>query len=275
MRRYYLLPLLALFCLCGLPLPAIAVAQPAPRPPVGEDYHYGIDFLVFRNLAEGRLHLAAEATPGRYRAELEARTLGVAAWLTGERTQRYVAVMEETGDGSLRSVSYESTVIKRKNGTWAHRGKRYRFDYHAGKVYYERSDGGPFELSKAYPLPPGQNPVDILTGFYNLRLGVYGALTPGARLQIPTFTSKGVSAIDVEVLTDEAHKALPFFPERGTLLRVRVDPEVFHTGDAGLYAFFDESGRPSHGIVEDIIGMGDVYGYRQTPVTSKSLARPR
>lgn len=240
----------------------------------GEDHHYGIDFLIFQNLAEARLHFAAEAPPGRYRAELEASTLGVAAWLTGDRTQRYTAVMEETGNGSLRSVSYESTVLKRKNGEWTHRGKRYRYDYSAGKVYLDKSDGGPFEPSQEYPLPSGQTPVDILTGFYNLRLGVYGALTPGARLQIPTFTSKGIAAIDVEVLTDSARQALPFFPLKGTLLLVRVDPEVFNTGNSSLYAFFDESGRPSHGIVEDIIGMGDVYGYlQQAPDTAKSLVR--
>ena len=240
---------------------------------VGEDHHYGIDFLVFQNLAEGSLSFAAETTPGHYRAELEARTLGVAAWLTGDRTQRYVTVMEETADGSLRSISYESTVIKRKNGAWTHRGKRYRFDYQAGKVYLDQSDGEKFKPAKEFPLPAGSSPVDILTGFYNLRLGVYGKLAPGARLQIPTFTSKGVSAIDVEVLTDKDRQALTFFPHNGTLLRVRVDPEIFNTGDAGLYAFFDETGRPSHGIVEDIIGMGDVYGYLQPPVVPKTVAK--
>jgi len=240
---------------------------------VGENQHYGIDFLVFQNLAEGGLSFAAEVTPGRYCAKLEARTLGVAAWLTGDRTQRYVSVMESTEDGSLRSVSYESSVLKRKNGEWTHRGKRYRFDYRSGKVYYDRCHDGPFEQAKEYPLPSGVVPVDILTGFYNLRLGVYGELTPGTRLQIPTFTSQGVGAIDVEVLTDIERQDLAFFPAGGTLLRVRVDPEVFNTGDASLYAFFDATGHPSCGIVEDIIGMGDVYGYLQPAAVQKTMTQ--
>jgi len=240
---------------------------------VGETQHYGIDFLVFRNLAEGGLRFAAAATPGHYRAELEARTLGVAAWLTGDRTQRYVAVMESAGDGSLRSVSYESSVLKRKNGEWTHRGKRYRFDYRSGKVYYDHCHDGPFEQVEEYSLPSGAPPVDILTGFYNLRLGVYGALTPGTRLQIPTFTSKGTGTIDVEILTDMERQALDFFPAEGTLLRVRVDPEVFNTGDASLYAFFDATGHPSCGIVENIIGMGDVYGYSQPAAVQKTVTQ--
>jgi len=261
MRAHLLIAFLTIFCLLASSSVVSSATKETILPLVGEDHRYSIDFLAFHDLAEGALRFAAEARPGRYRAELEAKTLGVAAWLTGDRTQRYVSVMEEAGDGSLRSVNYESTVLKRKNGQWTHRVKRYRFDYQARKVHYDQSDGGAFSHAKEYPLPPGQSPVDILTGFYNLRLGVYGALVPGARLQIPTFTSRGISTISVEVLADAARPQNPFFPAVGTLLRVTVDPEVFNTGDTGLYAYLDTNGRPSHGIVENVIGMGDVYGY--------------
>ena len=105
-----------------------------------------------------------------------------------------------------------------------------------------------------------QMPVDILTGFYNLRIGVYGALNPGAHLKIPTFTTAGISEIEVEVLTGPERQARPFFPAAGTLLRVKVDPEVFNTGRAALYVWFDGAGHPARGIVENVIGLGDVYG---------------
>ena len=82
----------------------------------GEHQQYTLDFLVFKDLAEGRLQLTAEKMPGRYRAELVAHTLGVASWLTGDRTQRYVSIMEADGAGRLRSLSYESSVRKRKCG---------------------------------------------------------------------------------------------------------------------------------------------------------------
>jgi hypothetical protein len=36
---------------------------------------------------------------------------------------------------------------------------------------------------------------------------------------------------------------------------------VFDTKGADLYVWFDDTGRPARGIVENVIGMGDVYGH--------------
>jgi len=234
----------------GQPLPKLAE----------EHYQYTLDFLVFKDLAEGRLQLTAESTPGRYRAELVAHTLGVASWLSGDRTQRYVSIMESYA-GSLRSISHESSIHKRKRGKWTDRQKRYRFDYGHAKVYQERGEDGHFKPGLVFELPADRTPVDILTGFYNLRSGVYGALTPGARLTIPTFTSKGIGEIKVEVLTSSQRLARPSFPVHGTLLRVMVDPEIFDTKGSDLYVWFDDTGRPARGVVENVIGLGDVYGH--------------
>ncbi|NJC88597.1 MAG: DUF3108 domain-containing protein [Desulfuromonas sp.] len=266
MRRMFFSLLMLGAVLAGT---VFAVSQPLSRPVlpqrsfqqmIGEHHRYTLDFLVFRDLAEGHLQLTAEKTPGRFRAELEARTLGVASWLTGERTQRYVSIMEEDASGRLRSISHESSIHKRKWGKWNDRGKRYRFDYLAGKVYQEKGENGEFRPGPVFELPVEQSPVDILTGFYNLRAGVYGPLTAGAHMKIATFTTRGISDIEVEVLSDNERLARPFFPTAGTLLRIKVDPEVFDTGGADLYAWFDETGRPARGIVENVIGLGDVYG---------------
>lgn len=261
-----------LWCLLGLMLVITsreAAADPAPvgtlrlnsfREMAGERHEYTLDFLVFQNLAEGHLHMTTSETPGGFRAELEARTLGVASWLSGDRTQRYVSVMEEVEAGRLRPVSHESSVHKRKSGVWQDRQKRYRFDYVAGKVYQERGKDGKFTPGLVFELPEGEAPVDILTAFYNLRAGVYGQLHPGAHLQIPTFTSRGISEITVDVLADKNRPLRPSFPAGGTLLRVWVDPEIFETGGAALYVWFDAAGRPVHGVVENVIGLGDVHG---------------
>ncbi|MCM2265658.1 MAG: DUF3108 domain-containing protein [Desulfuromonadales bacterium] len=244
----------------SLPLSRPVQAPNAVQRMSGEHHRYTLDFLVFKDLAEGHLKLTAEKTPGRYRAELVAKTLGIASWLTGDRTQRYISIMEEDASGRLRSISHESSVHKRKRGQWHDRQKRYRFDYLAGKVYQEKGENGQFRPGLVFELPANRHPVDILTGFYNLRAGVYGKLTPGAHIKISTFTTKGISDIEVEVLSGSERLARPFFPTAGTLLRIKVDPEVFDTGGADLYAWFDDKGRPARGIVEDVIGLGDVYG---------------
>jgi len=242
--------------------PASAV-QLRPKPiaeMAGERYDYTLDFLVFKNLAEGSVQMTATGIPGGFRAELQARTLGMASWLSGERTQRYVSVMEEDGSGRLRTVSHESVVLKRKSGVWQDRRKRYQFDYAAGKVYQERGRDGRFTPGLVLELPAEHTPVDILTAFYNLRAGAYGVLTAGSHLQIPTFTSRGISDITVDVLTATGRPLRPSFPAGGTLLRVWVDPEIFETGGAALYIWFDDTGRPASGVVENVIGLGDVYG---------------
>lgn len=238
----------------------VSPAAEALRRMSGEHHRYTLDFLVFKDLAEGTLQLTVDKATGRYRAELVARTLGVASWLTGDRTQRYVSIMEAEPSGRLRTVTHESTIYKRKWGRWLDRRKRYRFDYPAGKVYQEKGEDGQFRPGPVFQLPAGQAPVDILTGFYNLRAGCYGELTPGAQLKIPTFTTRGIAEIDVEVLAGPARLTRPFFPSGGILLKVKVDPEVFDTGGSDLYAWFDETGRPARGIVENVIGLGDVYG---------------
>ena len=100
----------------------------------------------------------------------------------------------------------------------------------------------------------------MLTAFYNLRAGVYGPLARGAQFLIPTYSGKGFSNITVKVLTVVQQDKQDFFPSHGLLLSVTLDPEVFDTDSGNLYFWFDDTGVPERGIVEDIIGMGDVRG---------------
>lgn len=230
---------------------------------VGEHRLYAIDFLVFKRVAAGELALRPTAEPGVYEAQLTGRTLGVAAWLTGDRTQHYRSRMRLTEEGRLRSLVHESEIVKRKQGGWRHSGKRYTFDDARRQVVQERARNGEFSPGKVFELAAGESPADILTAFYNLRLGVYGAIVPGRRILIPTFSSKGSHNIVVDVLTTAERAPYRFFPDSGWLLRCRVDPEVFGTGRGELFIWLDESGAPARGIIEDLIGLGDVKGYQE------------
>jgi hypothetical protein len=230
----------------------------------GEHHTYALDFLFFSNLAEGEIKLEPMDEPGFYRAELVGRTLGVAAWLTGDRTQRYTSTMEETADGHLRSLIHETQIIKRKSGEWKNRSKRYRFDYLQGKVFQEKGRNNIYHPGKVFDLPlDSAAPVDLLTAFYNLRAGVYGKVEAGKRIFIPTLSSKGISKIEIAVLTADERDQLSSYPDHGILLRVILDPEVFETGGGAIYLWFDDDGLLMRGVVEDVIGMGDVIGQRR------------
>jgi hypothetical protein len=245
--------------------PGLAEAQGAQaereiREMVGEDYLYAIDFLFFKRLAEGELRLSETGRPGIFRAELIGRTLGVASWLSGDRTQTYTSLMELTSSGALRSVEHTSRIVKRKWGKWKDRGRHHRYDYRQGIVFEEKSKEGVVSSKKDRKIPDGQQPVDMLTAFYNLRAGVYGSLERGAQFTIPSFSGKGFSNITVKVLTAVEQGKQAFFPSYGLLLSATLDPEVFDTGSGNLYFWFNDEGTPERGIVEDIIGMGDVKG---------------
>lgn len=232
---------------------------------VGEDLEYGIDFLFFRRLAEGRLQFEETAQPDIYRVELVGRTLGIASWLAGDRTQTYSSLMQLMPDGSLSSIEHISKIKKKRWGKWTDREKVRHFDYRAGKVVEEKLKAGVIVSKAEHAIPEGVHPVDMLTAFYNLRIGVYGPLQPGNKILIPTYTGKeagnGFAEIEVTVLTAEEQKRHGYFPAEGLLLKAVIDPEIFETDSGNLFVWFDDSGVPERGIIEDMIGLGDVRGY--------------
>lgn len=229
----------------------------------GESFVYDISYLWFDRLAEGRLSVAAGERPGTYRAELEARTLGVAGWLTGDRTQRYVSVMEKGPDGQLHFLSHEASIATGKGEKREVRGKRYLFDAERGTVLYQRLKMGRISRETPIPIDRRTPPSDILTAFFNFRSGVFGPIVPGRRYVIPTFSHKGISEIVVETIPEAERNRYPDFPAGGLLARVTVDGEIFDTQGGHVFVWFDEKGAPARGMVEGVIGLGTVRGMRR------------
>lgn len=227
---------------------------------LGENYYYDISFLWFDHLAEGRIMLEKGEQSDTYRAMLEARTLGVAAWLTGDRVQRYVSVMRVADDGSLSSLIYESHILKKKKGKIDNRVKRYTFDSENRTILYQKFKGEKKVSEELIPWSHEEWPDDFLTAFYNFRLGNSGPLVPGASYRIPTFKREGPADIQIEILPEKARPSKSFFPAGGHLVKVILDPDVFETAGGDVFMWMDASGRPVKGLVEKVIGLGDVKG---------------
>ncbi|MEJ2199884.1 MAG: DUF3108 domain-containing protein [Desulfuromonadaceae bacterium] len=221
---------------------------------------YSMDFLWFHGIARGSFRLTRGERDGTYRAVLEARTQGLAAWLTADREQRYVSVMERTPEGELRALSHESQIVKGRGAGRRVRTKRYRFDHDRRQVFYQRGKEGVFGRQKVLSMPPGSPPNDILTAFFNFREGVFGPLVVGGHYRIPTFSRQGTAYIEAEILAPSRRQHTEFFPPEGLLVKVMLDPEVFETTGGGFYFQFDELLQPARGLVENVIGLGDVRG---------------
>jgi len=227
---------------------------------VGESFSYDISFLWFDRLAQGNLSFSRGERPGTYRAVLEARTLGVAAWLTKDRVQRYVSEMEKGPDGKLRSLSHESRILKGKGDELRDRTNLYTFDYRDRQIRFQRAKSGKFYKDVRLPMAEGNPPNDFLTALYNFRAGFFGPVQEGRRYVIPTFDRDGTEKIVLEVLSPRERSHDRFFPHGGVLCRVTLGEEVFGTGGGVAYVWFDDYGRPARGIVENVIGLGDVKG---------------
>lgn len=251
-----------IFCLAVLvfccALPVRAGAGPAKPPaPAMESYVYDISFLWFDRLAEARLSLAPGEQAGTLQGRLEARSLGAAAWLTSDREQRYGALMKCDDHGRLRSLRYDADILKTRDGKRKSRLKRYLFDHDRQRIVLQVNRNGRVRPEEVLPMPPSA-PNDILTAFYNFRRGVYGEMRPGGHYRIPTLGHGESSEIVVDLFDEENRPKKSKFPSGGLLARVKVDPEVFDTGDGILYIWFDAERRPALVVVEDVIGMGDV-----------------
>lgn len=263
-RRNNIILVLLFWLLLAVPHPGLAGSEERSfeSGPLGlflnRELAYDISFLWFERLAEARLRFLPAGQPGTYRAVLEANTLGVAAWLTRDREQRYESTMVLGEDGRFHSRRYSSAIYKGRGAQRSGRTKIYRYDFEQRQVHVRVERSGVVSEGEPLAMEEGPEPSDILTTFINFMAGNYGELLPGQTLIVPTFTRDGFSDIVVTVLTDD--QRLEGFPSGGTLCRIKVDQEVFDTGGGYVYAWFDEQMVPVIGMVEKVLQMGDVRG---------------
>ncbi len=241
-------------------LPVLESRQPSFEELVGRDFLYDISFLWFDHLAKGHFTLERGERPGTYRAVLEARTLGLAAWLTQDRVQKYVSLMERGADGRMRSLQYESWIIRRKKGKVINRTKRFTFDYGKREVRIEKLADGKPVWQQVLPMVGDRSPNDILTAYFNFRDGYFGPIEPGKHYVVPTFNRQGAGDIEIDLLTKAERQELHLFPAGGMVARLKVDPDIFDSEDGGIYVWLDAQMRPAQGIVQNVIGLGDVRG---------------
>jgi len=220
------------------------------------DFDYDLGFLWLDKVAVANFKLQESNTPDVYIASLSAKTVGLAAKLTGNRQQRYVSMMQLMPDGSFRSMRHTSQ--KFKNGI--DRTKVYLFNYDKREVTYQYFKNNKHISEEVIEIEGGGTPGDILTIFFNLVAGAYGPLEVGAHYEVSAFDRDGLGTIQIDFLPSAQRPKKHFFAEELLMCKVVVDQEVFDTKDGVIYIGYNEKRRPDRGVVTDIIGMGDVRG---------------
>jgi len=247
---------LMLLCLC---VPAWSKDE-VPSELQHEKIRYDVGILWFDELAEASLELQPGLKSGEYIATLEGRTRGVVAFLTDYRRQRIETTMRLLDGGrGFQTLVNKSVTVKGKDDRFSEVTKEYRYDFDRREVACVRTKDNQCKES-VLEMPENGEVFDALTALYNIRLGYFGALTPGRNIVIPTMTRKGPDKIEVSILTEKQRKKLDRYPAEGVLCQVKLNPEVFDTRDGAIYVWFDEQLVPAAGVIQNALGVGDLRG---------------
>jgi len=227
---------------------------------LGEKINYDISFLWFSKAATGSLKFEPEG--GGFSATLYAETLGFIGFLTQYRKHIYISHMNYIPDKNKMRV----TLFERFVNYGKREEKSYSIlDYDKMTVHLTDYVKGKIKEDIVEPIPEGIEYEDILSAFYNFRLGFYGEIKRGRKFQIKTIPSEGKSTIDVHIKTHEESKKTgrifgkDYNPDL-MHVNVRVPEEIFKSKNGDVSVLFDEAIVPAFGVVQDYIGFGDVKG---------------
>jgi hypothetical protein len=168
-----LLVVIIIFLQVALSPPATA----ANAPVILEDLSYQVSLGPFDNVAQVHLVLK-ELEPGRYLAEFSGAAQGMWQLLSRWLPERYQTEMAYR-EGRLQPLVYREEFLNQGR----HIVKEYRFDYGNCRLTCRRqAEGGP--KVKKWEVPLKAPVYDLLTLFYNVRLGAMGPLKGGANFRV-------------------------------------------------------------------------------------------
>ncbi len=226
---------MAIFGYCiNLPL-AYAERQAPPSSAdmfVGEILYYTIDFWLLRGSATGELCFIK--TPNGYKALFEAETRGVLRLVAGHRKEIMESVMEYDQAGKrLRPLLFRETFIQNK----MEYKREITFDYKKGSFTCIRTypQGKPRVTQGALP---GSDFEDLLSLFYNVRMGCYGPRRDGLMLKVPVIMKEQPSFIILEFPAQGAKDR-----KRGFNAALTMDRNLTHARSRRALVRLSEDGR--------------------------------
>ena len=245
------------------PIPVVP-AERFPETFLNKDYLYDISFLWFTKAAEARFYFEKGEGPSEYRAVLDAETKGFIGWLSSDRRQRYVSVMDmvDTDKGRMLRTKYFSQEIRK--------GDRSEIvesfiDYTNYTITTRESNPGGKTAVSVETIPKDIIYHDFLSAYYNLRGGAFGVRKKGDLFKVDTLPRKGVSHIDVTIADEETERDRKIDMEDAHfLVRLDVDKRLFGQSDGEVWVWADRDFVPVMGEVKHISLFGDVRGYRKS-----------
>jgi hypothetical protein len=192
--------ILLMFILLQLALgPVGATAGPEAR----EDLRYQISLGPWSDVA--RVHLALkEVKPGHYLAEFSGAAQGMWRLLSRWLPERYQSEMVYR-EGRLVPLIYREEFQDKGR----HYRKEYHFNYEKGHLtLWSQVDGG--QKVKKWEVPLKDPVYDLLSLFYNVRLGVLGPVPAGSTLRVAVLPTPKLQELVFRIgpETDQGRKVM-------------------------------------------------------------------
>lgn len=222
-------------------------------PFIGENLSYTIGFWLFKNAA--RAHMTfLRTSQGYYESVVDAQTEGVVGFLSRNMQETMKSIMRfDQEKGRFVPLLFQEAIRQGKR----ERQKTVEFDYDKKVILVTYENTGRKRKTIRKPLP--KNDVDdLLSAFYNLRLGCFGKINQGKKVVIKVWVSETPSKISIDF-------PLPFdntcsTPCEGTYYAIlAMDRNTTHIASKKLIGWLTDDLVPLCGIVEDAYLFGDLY----------------
>jgi hypothetical protein len=175
----------------------------APPPEIRENLEYQVSLGPWSDVA--RVHLVLkELEPGRYLAEFSGAAQGMWQLLSRWLPERYQTEMV-LREGRLVPLVYREEFMSKGKLI----RKEFRFDHEHGRLtLWRQADGG--DPVKDWEVPLQGRVYDLLTLFYNARIGAMGPLLGGATLRVAMLPTPKPQELAFRIgdVTDQGRKVM-------------------------------------------------------------------
>ena len=228
--------------------------SPAPSlvPPfVGEDLSYDISFWLFKNAASARMTFLKTAQG--YEATVEAQTGGIVGFLTRHMHETMKSVMRfDQSTGRLQPLLFQEVLRKGEQ----ERKKTVEFNYEK-KILIVTYEGNGREKKVIKKRLPKDAVDDLLSAFYNLRLGYFGEIKQGKIFSMKVWVRESPSKITIS-LPERYEKADSKSCEGKYFAMLSMDKSITNIASKKLMGWLAEDFSPLCGTVVDAYLFGDL-----------------
>ena len=220
-------------------------------PFVGEDLSYDISFWLFKNAASVRMTFLKTAQG--YEATLEAQTGGIVGFITRHMHETMKSVMRfDQSKNRFQPLLFQEVFRKGER----ERKKTVEFNYEK-KVIVITNEGTGRKKTVINKRLPKEAVDDLLSAFYNLRLGYFGEVKQGKNFSMKVWVRESPSNITM-VFPERYEQADSKLCEGKYFAMLSMDKRITNIASKKLIGWLEEDLTPLCGTVEDAYLFGDL-----------------